>query len=130
MVVRTPRSDGTRPPLKLATNELATNELATNVGTLRQTNLLRGFCPNPEIIAPMCTAGAVSTCVLGWILREHYKTPTLGPSLGTAVNLGPSLGGALVGFSLGPRLPQGLACLGGALVDGNPPRLISFCRYI
>jgi len=32
-------------------------------------------------------------------------------------------GGALVGFSLGPRLHQGLACLGGALVDTNPPRL-------
>jgi len=56
----------------------------------------------------------------------HYKTPTLGPSLGTAFGFGPSLGGALVGFSLGPRLHQGLACLGGALVDGNPPRLISF----
>jgi hypothetical protein len=45
-------------------------------------------------------------------LPPHYKTPTLGPSLGTAFGLGPSLGGALVGFSLGPRLHQGPPRLG------------------
>ena len=53
----------------------------------------------------------------------HYKTPSLGPSLGPKPDLGGVPWWPLVGFSLGPRLHQGSARLGGALVDGNPPRL-------
>ena len=56
----------------------------------------------------------------------HYKTPSLGPSLGPAFGLGGVPWWCLGGISLGPRLHQGSARLGGALVDGNPPRLSVF----
>ena len=56
--------------------------------------------------------------------RQHYKTPSLGPSLGPKPDLGGCPWWCLGGISLGPRHHQGSARLGGALVDGNPPRLM------
>ena len=64
------------------------------------------------------------TGLFGRALRATTRPQALAQRLGPAFSPWWCLGGATKAFSLGTRLHQGLTRLGGALVDGKPPRLV------